>query len=366
MPHRTRGFTLIELLVVIAIIAVLIALLLPAVQAAREAARRAQCINNLKQFGLADANYASTNSDSLPGQGYTEFQQDFSTHAQLLPYLEQQALYNACNFWARSNGNSQADEPACITVMNTTLSVFQCPSDSDRLSGSSSYAYAPGGTDGHNSYMACAGSSNNSFTNSWTSQFSGLFPDVITDTSKYVNYEGYAGILGGDVPAGGASVKLSSILDGTSNTIAFSERVKGVGNYNVYDSGKPSSTFVKAGSQPATLDPLIYYNVCFAAGAPTSSSSIDASWWSSGLGWWNVDATATRYNHVMPPNSWNCTWGALKYSQGALGASSRHPGAVNAVFADGSTRSIKSTIAKEVWWALGTKANNEIVSADQY
>ena len=100
---RRRGFTLIELLVVIAIIAVLIGLLLPAVQAAREAARRAQCVNNLKQLGLAVHNYISTysifplqcnyNTSETQDQGFS-----WSWCVAILPEMEQQSLYNTMNF----------------------------------------------------------------------------------------------------------------------------------------------------------------------------------------------------------------------------------------------------------------------------
>ncbi len=127
------GFTLIELLVVIAIIAVLIALLLPAVQAAREAARRAQCVNNLKQIGLALHNYHDAIS-TFPS-GYIDYQNNsiytpdldmgpgWGWAALALPFLEQQPLYNAINFnlGIRSASNS--------TAVLTPLTVFQCPTD---------------------------------------------------------------------------------------------------------------------------------------------------------------------------------------------------------------------------------------------
>ncbi len=104
MTRRDRGFTLIELLVVISIIAVLIALLLPAVQSARESARRSQCMNNLKQIGLAMNNYVNVNVALPPvcvdqqwtstGVQIPQPHQNWSQHARLLPYLDQQVAYN--------------------------------------------------------------------------------------------------------------------------------------------------------------------------------------------------------------------------------------------------------------------------------
>ena len=123
---QRRGFTLIELLVVIAIIAVLIALLLPAVQAAREAARRAQCMNNLKQIGLALANYESANS-CYPMAAFAQYlpnrspDQAMSCFVSLLAYMEQGPLYSAYN-----NSLAYRCDPN-VTVSGTGLGSLWCP-----------------------------------------------------------------------------------------------------------------------------------------------------------------------------------------------------------------------------------------------
>ena len=130
--RRIRGgFTLIELLVVIAIIAVLIALLLPAVQAAREAARRVQCVNNLKQMGLALHNYHDAVSIMPPGyiaasrfiDGETDTAPGWSWAAAILPQLDQAPLYASINVWL------PVQSPTNTTAVTTLLNAYLCPSD---------------------------------------------------------------------------------------------------------------------------------------------------------------------------------------------------------------------------------------------
>src|SRR5271157_737730 len=141
---RARGFTLIELLVVIAIIAVLIALLLPAVQSAREAARRAQCVNNLKQIGLAIMNYESAVNVLPPGGiTYQESPLDcavlprtFTFFDLILAQMEQQNVYNAINFNFPAGGPTEYNFPSGgatnRTAMITRVNSYVCPSDSDQ------------------------------------------------------------------------------------------------------------------------------------------------------------------------------------------------------------------------------------------
>lgn len=349
-PSRRReGFTLIELLVVIAIIGVLIGLLLPAVQAAREAARRAQCVNNLKQIGLALHNYHSA-LDALPfGQRQAQNWDDFSTHSQLLPFLELGPLYNAVNY---RTGGAQPRTPGAptvapdnLTAFQTVIQVFLCPSDIDRLTEPQA----------HNNYAGNSGSSPDSFFNQ--GPYNGPFQTVpvpgLTPTAL--------------------TVRFSSILDGLSQTAAFSEKVKGIGDHlNLpppLDPLRPSSSLF-AGTQPAnesTPDP--FYTSCAALSpntAPEFGNSGTLGCWGSGSSWYLGYPVDTRYTHIMPPNTWQCLYNQGGVVRGAFTASSRHPGAVNVLLLDGSVRSIKNSVSVPVWWALGTMANGEVLSGDQY
>jgi prepilin-type N-terminal cleavage/methylation domain-containing protein/prepilin-type processing-associated H-X9-DG protein len=354
---RRRGFTLIELLVVIAIIAVLIALLLPAVQAAREAARRTQCVNNLKQLGLAIANYESSNS-TLPPHGAnqpTTNMNDYSMKVRLLPFMEQSQIFNAFN---QSYDFNAAVNP---TAGGTTISAFLCPSDSNRIMRvGSSY----NGTDfGDTNYYNNLGT--------LLSLNGGVF-------------DGPAYIMGSTY---GGTVTLATVTDGTSNTAIFSENLMGNssnGTYPVTGLGTPGggSLWIMSISITATTPPspnlgslganlqYLTQTYCMTGSTLSSFSTQGFAWASSGNG------EGGGYSHVNTPNLKNC-WGSNQdtvspnaangnqYQWGSMiAAKSNHPGGVNMGFLDGSVKFIKNTVNPGTYGAIGTKAGGEIVTSD--
>ncbi len=357
MRSTQRGFTLIELLVVIAIIAVLIALLLPAVQAAREAARRVQCTNNLKQLGLASANFESTYGSYIPGFGPAF---DPTTGggtcgsrpnvlAQILPYVESASAFNAFNFRNCLSGYGPGSPND--TAESQVISAFVCPSDpkTTKLS-----------DDGYNNYFACLGATAAQEVGSASSQESittrlGIF-NVTLDTGQpqylnpptntQVNFPKYLQAI---------PVTIAGVTDGTSNTALFSETKRS------YYTGV-------AGSVPAG-DPLLVYltasgdNLIPPICTPANHSGSIAY---RGQEYYRNLPMSGYYNHTLPPNTplWDC--GYTDFVRSHQAARSYHPGGVNVSFADGSVKFIKNTINITTWNALGTKAGGEVISADQY
>jgi prepilin-type N-terminal cleavage/methylation domain-containing protein len=200
-----RGFTLIELLVVIAIIAILIALLLPAVQQAREAARRTQCRNNLHQIGLALHNYHDTHSCFPPRSvgvqvGTTNCHQYGAPAtgwaALILPFMDEQALYNAINMALPIYG------PQNTTVSKSKLAQYCCPSDTsvDLVScgNGGCNGISPNPTVSGSSYVSNGGANNQSGSTCTANTSTGPF---------YTN----------------SRVRIRDIRDGTSNTLAVGE-----------------------------------------------------------------------------------------------------------------------------------------------
>ena len=206
MKKRTRGFTLVELLVVIAIIGILIAMLLPAVQAAREAARRMQCANNLKQFGLAIHNYVSTYNQlpllSVPLQnadGSLKSSTHFSLYSHLMPFMEQQMLYDQIDF---STDPIYQDE----SVKNATVATFVCPS----------FPGDPKITNNSNAYM-------NGSIVTYEATI-GAYYDTTAQGSMGSTSGSKFGVLPGNgLFAWKTTKRLSDVSDGLSNTLAMGE-----------------------------------------------------------------------------------------------------------------------------------------------
>jgi prepilin-type N-terminal cleavage/methylation domain-containing protein/prepilin-type processing-associated H-X9-DG protein len=300
---RRKGFTLIELLVVIAIIAILIGLLVPAVQKVREAAARAQCSNNLKQLGLASHGFHD--SRKVFPQGYRRAAPIDTVFVKLLPYIEQQSIFNQ---WDYTNFNNNLGPGSSNRPATKVLQVLICPSDPlpnppiDIESGS-------GRQYGLTSYYGNAG------TRSYRDS-AGLLPRdgvIIYGNSNNANYPEL-------------TVKMASILDGTSNTLLFGER-----NHH---------------------DPV--FNAPQSAGGCGDKLS---AW-----GWWAFrapgDTTLSSWVEINFMVTNPCT--QLKYDQRINAFGSMHPNGANFVFTDGSVRYLSSATPLLVLRALSTREGREV------
>jgi prepilin-type N-terminal cleavage/methylation domain-containing protein/prepilin-type processing-associated H-X9-DG protein len=312
MRRTHPAFTLIELLVVIAIIGILIALLLPAVQKVREAAARVQCINNLKQIGLALHGYHDVNS-TLP-KGTVNGTSPFTGirdgwPAYLLNYLEQDNVSKKYTLGIGPFGTSNSSTPTSAT--NTLLAIFLCPSDNGLRQAQLPWGYF-------------------SFGN--YSPFFGI-QDLGT---AFATTGGQRSAMTVNFGA-----RIAGITDGTSNTMVFGEYLRSSGQAPnpgeidqrgmIWQSDEPGGGAIFAKFGPNTTSNDVFYP-----------------------DWWCVN---------LPAQNLPCVRGSTNGIDHTVAARSRHTGGVNVLLCDGSARFVSDSVAlTTVWQPLVTIGGGETIS----
>ena len=336
-PRPRRGFTLIELLVVIAIIAVLIALLLPAVQSAREAARRAQCINNLKQIGLAVHNYHDTWGSFPLGESPGAI----APSGTILPFLEGNIVYNSFNFSAPQTRWLDCDV-ANATAGKAKINTYVCPSEVYSNRADSVFPF----------YWAMTYAWNSGTWWPRNQSWDGVFGRTINDDPATQPFQNTV-------------VNIAGVIDGTSNTLCVAEcaagpLVSGAGRTRVSDCYDVSGVTKTSTVQQARA-------ACNAVSWSTGPIPWGGTWRYKGYTWLEGSIWRNWFNTIRTPNQSCCTpqsssswWYIMKP------ASSYHPGITNALLCDGSVKAFKESINGDVWMGLGTRAGGEVISADSY
>jgi prepilin-type N-terminal cleavage/methylation domain-containing protein len=351
-----RGFTLIELLVVIAIIAILIALLLPAVQQAREAARRTQCRNNLKQLGLALHNYHDTFNAFIYRKGGTgacaviapftvrDNCNRLSGFFAILPYIDQAPLYNAISGGSATVPPQGPEGWAGWATWDVNVPGYQCPSD----------AGAPA-VRTHN-YVFCMGDS--ARANRDSTIVRGMFGFRVC-------------------------VNMRDVVDGTSNTIMMSERVRGQAFGTNPNPAAVGGDYRVLNVIASNQDPINNPGACrlLSTNGFVNAGVTVKSW--SGRQIWDGQPERVGFSTILPPNSLGCVAGGdvnADASDTAITATSQHTGGVHCLMADGAVRFVSDNIDTGnlaaaspqqnggglspygIWGALGSKNGSETVS----
>jgi prepilin-type N-terminal cleavage/methylation domain-containing protein/prepilin-type processing-associated H-X9-DG protein len=351
--RRRHGFTLIELLVVIAIIAILIGLLLPAVQKVREAAARMSCSNNLKQLGLALANYESSNQKLPPASqipwwlnvqnkdDFLDFTKPFGPNwaVLLLPYIEQDNLYNLGNPMsypgvpivqgAAPTGANQTWR----SIVATDIKTFLCPSDGNNSQHYADPMVSPGNW-ARGNYGVTAG---------WED-----YDHVANGATKTTTSAGVMkGFVSSPMMSANYGARFAEVTDGLSNTIAVAELRAGKSPLDprgVWALGSPSSSIVNAGRAAYNPTPN---NRLGDSGSDGDEIQTCFEFWTSTIG--SIDGLGCiKDGNLM-------TSGMSR---------SRHTGGVNVCFGDGSVRFIKNSIDEQTWGFLISKADGQVIASD--